>query len=507
MSAKLQALPLGAPAEPLAALPAEARLRRRALSLGAANGFDYAVQFLLPVVLVRCLDAEAFGQYRLLWLAAGAVMAVATVGLPPTLYYFLPRSTAPTKRLYINQTLIALLVTGLIAGWAVSPWNPWLPEVMRGLMRYGALVPAFIVLWVMASLLDLLPTVEERVSWQAKATMGLAAIRAVALSLAALLTRDLGPVLAVLLAFVAFKVALLLVYVAKHHGLRAPLLRPGAFGDQLRYAAPFGAAHALYCLRTQADQWVVASLFSIEKFAAFSIAAVLGPLVNLFRVSVNYVFLPSMSRLHAAGDIPGMLYLNSRANVMVGSLVYPLLAYVFVFAEDLVTLVYTGTYADAAPVMRVCIVGLAALVVELASVTLLLRQGPFLILVNLVGLGLSAVLAWVLGQRFGLAGAAAASVIAIYLDRIVTLWRIARLTGVRIKRLQDWRTLGLLLLPAMLAAALAWHMVGRYLAQAEQAVRLIAGAGVLTAAYIAIAVWLGCGRNWLESFRDTEQRF
>ena len=41
-------------------------LKRRALSLGMVKAFDQAMQFLLPVVLVRCLDAATFGEYRLL---------------------------------------------------------------------------------------------------------------------------------------------------------------------------------------------------------------------------------------------------------------------------------------------------------------------------------------------------------------------------------------------------------------------------------------------------------
>src|SRR6185436_6028773 len=99
---------------------AERGLGRRALSLGAANAFDYAVQFLLPVVLVRCLDADAFAHYRLLWLAVGTAMAVVTMAVPGSLYYYLPRSDEPEKRLYINQTLLFLAIAGTLAAWAVS---------------------------------------------------------------------------------------------------------------------------------------------------------------------------------------------------------------------------------------------------------------------------------------------------------------------------------------------------------------------------------------------------
>ena len=340
--------------------------------------------------------------------------------------------------------------------------------------------------------------------WQAKAMIGLAALRAVALSLAAYLTRELEPVLLVLLAFVAFKVVLLLGYVAQYHGLRGPFLRPSAFSDQLRYAAPIGAAGALYGLRLQADQWVAAALFSVGMFASFSIATVLGPLVHLCRHSVFHAFLPSMSRLQAAGDIPRMLDLKSRANVMVGALVYPLLAFAFVFAEEIVTVIYTATYVDAAPVMRVCIVGYAALVVELTSILQLLRQGAFTIRVGLIALILSVALSWFSAHPFGLAGAAAGSVTAIYFDLIATLRQVSLRTGVPLRRLQDWRALGLLILLAALAAGFAWGVTHLYLSASGPLVRLIVGGAFLAAAYAAMAALFGMGRGWLAAVRNPE---
>ena len=141
-----------------------ARLKRRALSIGAARAFDHAMQFLLPIVLVRCLDAATFGEYRLLWLAIGTLMAVATLNMPQGLYYYLPRSEAPLRRLYVHQTLLYLGVSGLACAWLVSPWNPWLPATLEPLLAYGALVPAFVALWITACLLDFLPSQEERIA-------------------------------------------------------------------------------------------------------------------------------------------------------------------------------------------------------------------------------------------------------------------------------------------------------------------------------------------------------
>lgn len=463
------------------------------------------MQFLLPVVLVRCLDADAFGEYRLLWLVAGTVLGIATLAMPQSLYYYLPRSDAAGKRLYVNQTLAFLAVAGLAAALAVSAWNPLLTENLRHLARHAFVLPAFIVLWVVASLLDMLPTAEERIRWQAQATISLAVLRAICLSLAALLTRELGPVLVALLAFVAVKVVLLIVYVAKFHGLRGPALRMGAFADQLRYAAPFGAEGALYALRTQSDQWVVAALFPLGLFAAFSIAAVLGPLMNLFRMSVNYAFLPVMSRRHAAGDAAGMLALNSRGNIMVGALVFPLFALAFVLAEDLVTLVYTANYLAAAPVIRIYIVGIAALAIELSSLTLLLRQSLFVMLINVVALLLAVSLNWTAALHVGLAGAALGTVAVIYLDRCATLWRISRILGVPIRRLQDWRRLALLLVFAMLSALFAWATVAGWFAASAPLTRVLVGTSVMAVAYGALVAISGLARTWFAALRAQPQ--
>jgi len=210
-----------------------------------------------------------------------------------------------------------------------------------------------------------------------------------------------------------------------------------------------------------------------------------------------------MSRLQATGDVRGMLDLNSRANVMVGSLACPLAAFAFVFAEELVTIIYTAAYVDAAPVMRVYVVGLVPLVVELASITLLLRQGLFVVGLNIVAVLFAIPISWFAAQHFGLAGAAAGSVTMIYLDRIVTLRFIARRTGVPFLQLQDWRTLGILILFSALAATLAWSMVSHYFATSGPLVRIAAGGAIMAAAYgFSMHLLLGWGRGWLAAVRN-----
>lgn len=474
-------------------------LERRALRLGTANALDYAVQFLVPIVLTRALDAQSFGEYRLLWLAVATLMVIVPMFMSESLYYFVPRSEPAVRRLYVNQTILWLAFAGLLAAWALSPWNPWLPQKLQSLAHgHGLVVPAFVLCWIVSYLLDVLPTVDERVGWQANAIVGLSLLRAVVLSAVALATHDLGAVLVALAVLAALKVALLIFYVAQQHGLGRPFARADAFAGQVRHAAPFGLSGMLHGLRTQADQWVVAALFPVAMFASFSIATVLAPLVQLFRKSVNHVFLPSMSRSHSDGDLKAMLQLNSRANAMVALLVYPLLAFAFVFAEPLIAFVYTPTYLDAAPVLRVYAIALVVFVVELNSILLLLKQGPYAVAVNAAALAVAVPLSYFGAVTWGLPGAALGSVAVIYGERLVSLVRISRKVAIPVAQLQDWGTLVGILAAACLAALGA----GAVLSYTEWKpfATLAAGGMILLLAYPAALYLTGQRRELLNFF-------
>jgi peptidoglycan biosynthesis protein MviN/MurJ (putative lipid II flippase) len=147
--------------------------------------------------------------------------------------------------------------------------------------------------------------------------------------------------------------------------------------------------------------------------------------------------------------------------------------------------------------MRVYILGLAVLVVELASLTFLLQQGGFVLRLALAALALSVTLSLAGAHAFGLAGAAAGSTAAVYLDLAVTLRRLSQRTGVPVRRLQDWRALGLLAACAALGAAFAWTLVEHVLADGGELARLAAGALLHAAVYCALACSWPRGREWL----------
>jgi hypothetical protein len=95
-------------------------------------------------------------------------------------------------------------------------------------------------------------------------------------------------------------------------------------------------------------------------------------------------------------------------------------------------------------------------------------------------------LSWSAAHWFGLAGAAAGSVAAVYLDRALMLRRVSRLTGIALRELQQWRELARMLAAAAACGLLAWFLAHQFLGGAAPLVRVAAGATVLALAYVPL---------------------
>ncbi|MFC6518697.1 lipopolysaccharide biosynthesis protein [Undibacterium arcticum] len=278
-------------------------LRRSAITLALAGGVEYGLQLAIPIILVRYLDATAFGQYRLLWLLAGTALAIAPAFMPQSLFYFLPRTEPGQKRLIISNVLVYLIVAGVVVGAAASGWNPLLPETARSLFiqTYG-ISALFLALWVVASMLDVLPTADGRVRWQANVTIGVALIRTFLLAGAALTTADIAWVAFAMLMVAGLKIALL-IYYANTNGEGVKLAwQIATLKKLLAYSLPFALGNALFLIRIQADQWVVASMLSTAQYATFSIAAVFLPVATLVRQPVYNAMMPRLNSAHARGE-------------------------------------------------------------------------------------------------------------------------------------------------------------------------------------------------------------
>jgi len=466
---------------------------KEAAALAVSRYIDQALTLLTPMVLVRLIDPLGFGEYRLFWLLGTTIALLAPLGIPNSLLYFFPRLDSPGQARFLGQALLFTLLTSLFWTAALFASSSFLPaSVARLLHGYGLPIVLFAVTWTLSSLLDTLPIAAHRVMWQSRMTIAVAAVRTALLLGTALHFRDVEKILFAVTAFTVFRTGVLFYFIWKYCGLHVFPIHRQDLTQQVQYSLPFGLAGLLYSLRRQAEQWIVAAMFSAAAFGAFTIALSLLLPFDVLRNVIATLLLPRMSRAQFAGSLPAALELNRRGNVLSFFVIMPGVAFLCAFATEVVGILFTARYLAAAPVMRIYLVQVA-IMFEVTTVMNVLRLGRFQISYAMFLLPLSIALSWAGASLFGLPGAAIGSLVAQLIAYVIVFFRLARVLDVPISKLQDWRTLALIALCAIAAAVVAF--IAGDLSGLRAIWRCLLGAGTLVLVYFSLVG--ACGLAWV----------
>jgi O-antigen/teichoic acid export membrane protein len=433
----------------------EMTLRRSALGLAAAGGIEYGLQLAIPVILVRSLDAETFGYYRFLWLMAGTVLAVAPLFMPQALFYFLPRNQGRQGTI-IGNVLLYLTFAGLVVTLAASSLNPYLPRMaVSAVQSTSHLSALFLGLWVIGSLLDVLPTADGAAWWQAKATVFIAVLRSFLLIAAAVSVQDLFSMTLALVVVATFKLIMIAFYLYHSPSTFKLHVDGQILKVQLVYAVPLAAGNALFLMRLQADQWVVASVLPSTAYAIFSVASVLAPIATLIRQPIYNAMMPRINAAYADGNIKDIISLVQKSNGITALVLIPVAGVLAVTAPELVKVVYTSRYLDAVPAMRIYLVGMIINAFAVGHLIAPLNLGNFLMVNNGICLIFSCLTSYVGLQYLGLSGAALGSVSFFAVSEIWSGYKISCALHTKLSKIIPWPSLLLAVIAAIGAAVFA----------------------------------------------------
>lgn len=422
-------------------------------TLGAASIFGYAVQLFLPIILVRILEEREFVKYRMLFLLVNTALALAPLYMPQALFYFLPRAVSKHQQvLYISNTIIFLFVAGGIVAIILNPWLPIIPVSFFSIASDQGMVPAFILMWVVASLIDLLPNACNLIQWQAILSVLMTLVRVVLVVGTAWVTNNVGKVFVVLCLFVCLKSFCLLLFIKIYYPKISLKFDLCLFKEQIKYALPFGLSSMFYMLKVQSDQWVAAFLFGPTLYTTFSFGIYVAPLVTLLRNSINNALLPDMGMYFARGKIDRVLADFQYANLMMGLIVFPVLSILFVAADRIIIFLFTDVYRDASCVMRVYAVGFIAQCLESTVLLRLVNAGKVVMKLNALLLPFSVLISYVAGNLWSLPGVALGSVLTLYVGEIFNLWYSARAMRIDFSRIVRWRCWGMLFLSSLVSS-------------------------------------------------------
>ena len=462
-------------------------LSHKAGFLIGANLIKYAVGFTLPMLMVRLLSKGDYGTYQQLLLVNSMALGLLTLGLPSSIYYFYNRVAATRRSALVVQTLAMLGVAGLVAfvGIAfVSPLiaartsNPALVGLLPlyalaiGLMLAGEHFTSFMVAqdrYASAVGFETFETVVRVLTLMVPITLGFGmrglVIAAVLYALGRLIVRTLW---------------------LTHTGPQRVHLRGARldtfFGDQLGYAIPLWVTSIVGVVGGMLDRAIVAGAFTPVDFAVYSVGAFAVPLDVIFQASVADVLRASLPPLIQRDDLREVARLLREAVRKLALIMLPSFVFLFGFAQEFVTLLFTNQYADSVRVFRIYTFGIPLFMFVLSLVPQVFGRTRINLNIVIVVTAFHIALSFALLKVIGFYGPAVSGVLTSYVSTAIYLRVATRLTKSPLSGLLPLAEIARTLACAGLAFALAW-LLGEV--SSRKLVNLLVHAGAFSLVFFA----------------------
>jgi O-antigen/teichoic acid export membrane protein len=452
-----------------------------------ARAFAAILTMGIPMVLVRVLDQTTFGHYKQLFLVAGTALPLLSLGLPGSLYYFVPQSPGESQRYHV-QTAFMLGILGVIGGLGIVLARDALSAFFDApLSQYAGWIALYVALSVPAGLVLTSPMVDKRAPLAASLVAGLDLLRAAALIVVAVVSRNLVAILVAACAVMVLRALATAVYLAwrRHGEAWRPSMRQ--VRRQLAYALPFTGAALIGLAQTKLHAYYVAASFSAAQFAIYAVATLNIPLIGQFSRTIGEVVILENADHFAKGRNREMRRVWHRATLLLGLVLIPLFLIAEIFAADIIGLLFGTQYLPATPIFRVFLFMLP-LGMFLGS-PMLRATGDLGVMVGADTLGLLVAIAVlvVLSGPLGPLGAVTSLIAGRATFLLLASRRTAGHLQLGFSDFMPWKALleiALIGLTGALVASLVVDRLGLPLV-----IRLLAG-GALASAFVFTCLWL-----------------
>lgn len=463
----------------------EASPRIQSLVISGGRVVSSLLAIAIPIVLVRVFDQSTFGVYKQLFLISSTAVMVLTVGLPASLYYFVPRSEGSGRQYHVQSALL-LCVLGAVGAAALLAGRPLLERAMgASIGPFVAWIALFTGLSVPAALLPVSPMVDRRAHLAALFVAGFDVLKSITLVSVALVWRALTPVLVAACGIMALQVIVLGIYLVSVREARKEGFRTGRLRQQLAYALPFGLTALIGLARDQAHAYYVAAQFSSAQFAIYAVATLNIPFIGQLSRTVSEVVILENSEHFKDGRIGEMQRVWHRATHVLALMIFPIFMVGEVFAHEVVRMLFGPAYMEAVPILRVYLTLLPVSILLASPMLRATGDLGVMVLADIASLVTALAVLFLLAGPLGPIGAVTSLVAGKAVFAGLSSRRTAQRMEMGVRDFLRWGLLLRVLVLAALAAVGGWAATSWWPAPAL--VRFGLGASVALAIFALIA--------------------
>lgn len=422
------------------------------ISIGQAS--TTVIGLVIAGVLARVLDQGEYATYRQVILVFAFAAPFLTLGLPSALYYFLPESNDKARSIVVESIgmllslgfVFALLVIFYLAELIANRFNnPELAIFLKLYAPYAIFVAPTIA--ISACLV-----VQDRVQQVALFTIG-SRLATLVLGLGlfyvfkTLESIITGTLIAMGISGVVATVLMLKSTETKNKNKNGEAASLNGAVEQLKFGVPLGMAQLISQTFRAFDKVLVAANYPAERFAIYVNGATNLPFVPVVLNSVTSVIMPDLRRLVNRKNYHEAMVLWRRVTIKCGLLLFPIMSFCIVFAENIMIILFGERYGDSALVFQLYLLVLPLRIASWDALLMVAGKTKVILARSLIGLIGNVLLSYALLKTVGLIGPAVATLVVLYaIHGLVSIPSICKSYGVSFRAIIPWVKLSQILL-------------------------------------------------------------
>jgi len=391
--------------------------KSKVIALSIGQGLAKVIGLAVMMVMARMLVKEDVAAYQQTLLAYATLGPLLQLGISQGIYYFLPGEKLRIR----GRVLDGIVVTGMMGFVFAIGLTLGGNEVLA--QRFSNPKVANMLLWMIpyaiittpARLVSSVLVVQDKVTLSAvfgvvqQFLIGASTIVPLVLWHTAE-SALVGNVVASLFMGVA-AITLMIRATPKDSG--SPTF-PGV-RELASFSIPLALAGMFGMISMQLDKLIVSFMCPPEEFSVYALGAIEIPLIGVVTGAITSIALADMRRSVVEGNKEEALRLFRRIAEKSSLVILPAMLFLLLTADTFIQYLYTDAYAGSAIPFRIYLIMLPIRTVVFGSLIIALGKSRFILFRSAVGLCINVILSALLVWKFGPWGAAAATVITVYL--------------------------------------------------------------------------------------------
>ena len=426
----------------------QTRVGSNALKLTAAKFITLGIGFVSSMLLSRFRSLTEYGTYSQMMMAINLLCSLLMLGLPNSINYFLGKAKSDEERAgflsvyYTLNTILSILVGAVLVAsvplleiyfkndlistfWYFLATYPWTKVIMSGTEN-------LLIAYNKSNMLMLFKVLNS----------------IFLLAIILIIQVFGGTFVQYILLYLAVEAAFTLwtYFEAKKNAKKLRIsLNKDLIKNIFKFSIPIGFASMVGTINIELDKLVITSMLSTEDLAIYTNASKELP-ISIIATSITAVLLPQVVKLMHNDKKEEAVKLWKSATTISFAIISFVAIACFVFAPEVIEVMYSAKYLPGVSVFRVYCIVLFTKCTYFGMILNAVGKTKFILYCSIGTLVLNLSLNYLFFTIFGFIGPAVATLLATTLMKILQLIATSRMLKVPLSKVFPWKNCGLFIL-------------------------------------------------------------